>query len=389
MLKSIAATNSSNRKQTKARLAALNAAPEVQAESRTAGLTEISRALQAGQLERTCAERDLPAANLNPGLKQRATPPTKRPDRKRPARSNQACGAPGHPCPSCGQPISDAAQAVRDHERLLKWLFQRQEEFELSLASAIYDGLAQRLAGALLHLQGALHPQKHSATNGAQQSFQFGLKLLQDSIQEAGQIAGRLRPPICAEHEMTLGMGYLIQEARSLGRTEIVFQVRGEVGRLPPDLGGAVFRIVRELLSNACRHSGSEVVRLEVVRMKDCLRLKVEDWGTGFDLTNPNGQAFGLQEVRQRARLLGGRVTVESAPGKGTRVVVTLPVDDMPCAEVQDRTAGRQAHRGPAHLTREEQQHDGSTHPHGMEQHSSWDEGWSQAQLEDEQEEKG
>ena len=119
---------------------------------------------------------------------------------------------------------------------------------------------------------------------------------------------------------------------RSRDGPEIVFQAKGEMDRLAPELGNAVFRILRELLTNACRHSGSEEVRLEVARSKDRLRLEVEDWGIGFDLEKVNGKAFGLQEVQQRAKLLGGEVVFDSAPGKGTRIVVTFPVEEMPRA---------------------------------------------------------
>ena len=202
-------------------------------------------------------------------------------------------------CSSCGRPLAEAAEAVQEHDRFLKWLFDRQEEFTESLATAIHDGLAQQLVSALLHLQGFQHLQD-SPTNDAKQSFQTGLKLLQDSIRQAGRIAGQLRPLKCDDHAVTLGIESLVCEAQRLGGPEIVFHVRGEVGRLPSKLEGAVFRIVRELLTNACRHSGSEEVRLQAARTKDHLRLEIRDWGIGFDLTKVNGKAFGLREVRQR-----------------------------------------------------------------------------------------
>jgi signal transduction histidine kinase len=65
-----------------------------------------------------------------------------------------------------------------------------------------------------------------------------------------------------------------------------------------------------------------------VTRTNDRLRLEIEDWGIGFDAATVDGDAFGLQEVRQRVRLLGGEVSVDSVPGKGTRVVVSFPVDE-------------------------------------------------------------
>ncbi len=103
---------------------------------------------------------------------------------------------------------------------------------------------------------------------------------------------------------------------RSHDGPEIALQIKGELDRLTPELGIAVFRILRELLANACSHSGSEKVFLKVARSKDCLRLEVEDWGSGFEPTNVKKKAFGLQEVQQRAKLLGGDVVVDTRQAK-------------------------------------------------------------------------
>ena len=231
-------------------------------------------------------------------------------------------------CPGCGQPVPDAAEVVQKQERFLKRLFDRQEELQCGLVSSIHDDLAQQLAGALLYLEGSPQLQGRPPSD-EQDSFRVGLKLLRDSIHEARRIAGRLPPLTYRDGKVKLGIEYLIYEMQSRDGPEIAFQVKGEVDPLTSELGSALFRILRELLANACYHSGSKEVRVKVTRSQDRLRLEVEDWGVGFVPTNVKGRAFGLQEVRQRAKLLGGEVVVDSAPGKGTRAIVTFPVDDM------------------------------------------------------------
>ena len=218
---------------------------------------------------------------------------------------------------------------IHSHERFLKRLFDRHEELQLSLASAIHDELAQQLAGALLYLEAAQQSQVRPL-DGGQDDFHTGLKLLRNGIHEARRIAGRLRPLICGDGKIKLGIEYLVYEMSSRKGPEIIFQVKGEVDGITPELGSAVFHILRELLANACSHSGSTTVCLKVARSKDRLRLEVKDQGIGFDPKNVRGRAFGLQEVQQRARLLDGDVVVDSAPGKGARVVVTFPIDDLP-----------------------------------------------------------
>jgi two-component system, NarL family, sensor histidine kinase DegS len=221
----------------------------------------------------------------------------------------------------------DTLQSVQEHERFLKRLFERQDQFEDSLASALHDGLAQQITAAMFRLEASWQGQDGPPHN-ARESFQTGLKLLRDSIDDARRIAARLRPLMCDGDGITVAIECLVHELEREGGPEIVLLVKGQVDRLPTELEAALFRIVRELLSNACCHSGSKQVRLEVARTKDHLRLAIKDWGTGFDPTKVNGETFGLQEVRQRARLLRGQVTIDSAPGKGTRAVITFPVDE-------------------------------------------------------------
>ena len=201
---------------------------------------------------------------------------------KGPARMLPAGEAPAPHCPRCGMAVADAAEVVEEHEQFLKKLFGRHDELLRSLASSIHDDLAQQLAGAMLYLEGTPHSQT-DRLSGGQDNFCTALKLLREGIHEARRIAGRLQPLIDREGEIELGIEYLIHEMRSRGGPEIVFRVEGEMDQLTFELESAVFRIVRELLANACRHSGSESVRVELARGRDRLRLAVEDRGMGFD----------------------------------------------------------------------------------------------------------
>jgi signal transduction histidine kinase len=223
------------------------------------------------------------------------------------------------------RPVSEA-DAASQHQRFLRRLFERQEELDRAHASALSEGLAQRLVGALLHLQTFQQCQEFSATH-AEKSFRVGLRLLQEGIREAGQIARQLRPPTCDDDPVAVNIEALIHEAQRSSGPKIALRVEGNVGRFAPAVELALFRIASELLGNACRHSGSENVRVTVARTGEHLRLELEDWGQGFDPAGVNGTTFGLEEVRQRAGLLGGEIALESAPGKGTRVVVNIPID--------------------------------------------------------------
>lgn len=96
--------------------------------------------------------------------------------------------------------------------------------------------------------------------------------------------------------------------------------------RLTPILEIAIYRIAQEALTNACQHSRSQTVRVSLVQDKDLVRLEVRDWGIGFDVTAVRDDRFGLEGIKERVRLLGGEWSLESQPGEGTCVRVTLPI---------------------------------------------------------------
>ena len=95
---------------------------------------------------------------------------------------------------------------------------------------------------------------------------------------------------------------------------------------LPPGLDDAVFRIIQESLQNACRHSRSDKIRVSLEQSEGWINIEVRDWGIGFDLNSVEGKRFGLQGIRERARLLDGQVAIESAPNEGTRISVAIPI---------------------------------------------------------------
>jgi NarL family two-component system sensor histidine kinase LiaS len=111
-------------------------------------------------------------------------------------------------------------------------------------------------------------------------------------------------------------------------RAEILAEVhvRGE-REVPLQTEQALFRVAQEALANVARHSGAKKTEVDLTYTTDTLSLRVSDDGRGFDPAQDPGEGFGLASMRERASGLGGRVDVESAPGKGTRITCVCPLD--------------------------------------------------------------
>jgi two-component system sensor histidine kinase UhpB len=107
------------------------------------------------------------------------------------------------------------------------------------------------------------------------------------------------------------------------------------VGRFPPELEIAVFRVVQEAVTNVIRHAGASRIEVRLERAGDLIELTVRDDGRGFDVDaalarGAAGRHLGLLGIRERVELLGGRVEFRSDPGQGAEIRATLPVEPLP-----------------------------------------------------------
>lgn len=112
--------------------------------------------------------------------------------------------------------------------------------------------------------------------------------------------------------------------------------------RVMPDVAEQVRRIVQEAVTNACRHTGASRIQMRLQQVEDEAVIVVEDDGRGFDpdQTPADGRHhFGLSTMQARAARVGGRLDVESAPGRGTRVTLRWPLDDKRNREDGNREA--------------------------------------------------
>lgn len=222
-----------------------------------------------------------------------------------------------------------AEEALQKEQRLLKEMLDLQERERKLVAYEIHDGLAQQLTGALYKFQ-AVDRLRESDPAEAEAVFAEGLRMLTDAMTETRRLIGGLRPLVLDESGIVAAIDYLIAEHQQRGGPEIEFNHKIRFQRLASPLESAVFRIVQESLTNACRYSRSARVRVEVTQLDDHVRVEVQDWGVGFDPQRINGGHYGLQGIRERARLFGGKATIDTVPGKGTHVSVELPLVEPP-----------------------------------------------------------
>ena len=229
-----------------------------------------------------------------------------------------------------------ANNQLRKEQQLLHQLLNLQERERQLVAYEIHDGLAQELTGASFRFQG-FRELLSKDPEEAWDTFAMGLKLLDQGIKEARSLITGLRPPILDELGIVAAIEYLVCESHQRGGPHIEFQHDLQIDRLVSSLQTAIFRIVQESLTNARRHSQSDRVCVEVVERDAYIHITVQDWGVGFDPASVNKNRFGLEGLRERVRLLGGRMSIDTELGHGTKLFVDLPIVEPSSELVDDR----------------------------------------------------
>src|SRR5262249_29421336 len=120
---------------------------------------------------------------------------------------------------------------------------------------------------------------------------------------------------------------FLVNEFNARGQA-VQFTNGMHSRRLSADLESAGFRIVQEALSNVERHSQAKRAEGFISEDAEMLRVEGRDYGVGFGTKQTDRGHFGLEAIQQRAKLVGGRARITSAPGEGTEVLVELPLGE-------------------------------------------------------------
>lgn len=208
---------------------------------------------------------------------------------------------------------------------VLRNLLAASDRDRQEISYAIHDGLTQQLGGAIMHFQ-ASESLQATAPEQAQQMQQHGIRLLQEAMGEARRLIDAVRPPLLDDAGVVPALERLVRETNERGNSQVEFHCDVDSGRLEPVLENAIYRIIQEALMNASRFSQSQRIQISLVERDESLQIEVRDWGVGFDTASVPSECFGLESIRERVRLLGGKSDIESQPGQGATVRVELPL---------------------------------------------------------------
>jgi two-component system, NarL family, sensor histidine kinase UhpB len=197
---------------------------------------------------------------------------------------------------------------------------QAQEEERARVARDLHDEVNQSLTGLLLRLEAV----REAAPPELEAELAETKALANQAMQELLSLARQLRPTALDDLGLTAAVaGQVEQLAR--GEIEAEFGAEGDFSDLDDDTQLVVYRVAQEALSNATRHSEATNVTVRLRRSDaDEVELDVTDDGRGFAFDESEG-GLGLAGMRERALLIGAKLTIESRPEHGTTVRLVVP----------------------------------------------------------------
>ncbi|GIK25070.1 MAG: sensor histidine kinase [Betaproteobacteria bacterium] len=216
-----------------------------------------------------------------------------------------------------------------ERDRELARLLQIEREAERrAIARELHDELAQSIT-AVRAMAGALSQESHAPAT--RQAAGLILGVTDEMQQGVRNLLHRLRPAPVAGLETTL-RGYTDAWRRHHAEPALQFECAADLGEVADAVQLAALRIVQEALTNVARHAGARRTKVSVARTADGLVLDIADDGCGICIGTQaagRGCGLGLESMRERAVLLGGRVDIESDGGEGTRVKAWLPLNTL------------------------------------------------------------
>lgn len=219
--------------------------------------------------------------------------------------------------------VQAAQEGLRDY---IGAITSAQEEERLRLARELHDDTIQSVIALKQRVQLA---QKVVKTQSGKQALRELETLSEQTIENLRRMTRALRPIYLEDLGLVTALEMLARETSQNSGIRVEFEKAGEEQRLSREVELALYRIAQEALNNVVRHSQAKHADLRIAFGQGNVELEVRDNGVGFDVpkspTDFTAEGhFGLLGIRERAELIGARLEVESARGRGTRLRVKV-----------------------------------------------------------------
>jgi signal transduction histidine kinase len=225
--------------------------------------------------------------------------------------------------------LAHTEELRREREALRRQLMEKviatQEDERRRIARELHDSTSQNLTSLIVGLRMMEAQCAHCASPTKAADLR---DVASKTLDEVHDLSMRLRPRVLDDLGLAAALERLAHEWQARYKIPVDVAIQWSE-RLPGEIETALYRIVQEALTNIARHAQAKSVSILIEKRGNSIRAIVEDDGIGFDPSVQRGERhLGLLGMRERAELLGGALTIESAPGHGTSIFIEIPLPD-------------------------------------------------------------
>jgi PAS domain S-box-containing protein len=221
--------------------------------------------------------------------------------------------------------VTELKEAEETARALSGRLLRSQEAERARIAKELHDGLSQNLAllSVELDIFGQRLPEDGAQIHARLEEFSRQTKELSAEVH---RISHGLHPAKLTQLGLVVALKGYCREVESAHGLTVRLEAREVPRELPEDVALCLYRVAQEAIQNVVKHSGAELVQVTLVSAGDTLELALVDDGRGFEAgARQLTGSLGLVSMHERVRLVHGGIAVQSQPGGGTRIVVTVP----------------------------------------------------------------
>ncbi|MCG6658015.1 histidine kinase [Halomonas campisalis] len=243
--------------------------------------------------------------------------------------------------------LSEARVANRKMVRMAQKTFSFLEKERRRISRELHDGINQLLVSARFKLERVDDALGRGDHLDASSSLAATDRILETGIQDLRRLAYDLRPSMLDDLGLVAALESLCSGLVERKPVQIQFESNIDSRQCQPVLATALYRITQESLHNIEKHAGRvHQVRVKVRRRRSWVYLEIEDDGEGFawrpdQSQEQDGSGLGLRNIQDRVDLLGGRLTIDTAPGKGVRIRLKVPYQRATSKASGERSDGR------------------------------------------------
>jgi signal transduction histidine kinase len=222
-----------------------------------------------------------------------------------------------------GARYRDVVQAREELHRLSARLVSAQEEERRKLSRELHDEIGQSMSALLVELGnlGSVLPPENAAL---QERVQAVKRLAENNVVVLRNLSLLLRPSMLDDLGLAPALKWQAREVARRSGIKVKVDAEDVPDHLPDEYRTCIYRVVQEALHNATRHSKATHVRVTVTHEESRVSVSIKDDGVGFQ--SPQEKGMGILGMEERVRHLGGSFHIDSGPGKGTAILIQLPL---------------------------------------------------------------